>query len=739
MTILMIVLFNINPFYDSNFRSLPMRSASLFSNPAGLGFFPGSELLSTYEFDRDNPNTFMWGATLKNIAFGWSMVDTFNYYEAAVGYDIPGAFSLGYAYQFGDRKDHILGILGHPTEQLSLGYRTTVGEYFHMFGGLSIRPLKNYLTLSADVEYEGIDSVLTYYYGAMLQPITGIKVYAHSNEDFSNWHAGLNVSLGQIVVAGAYTHEGHKISAGIILSAMSYPTFMPARARIATLRLDQEFPELERKTFLGFPISIKPGYTKLLNDLDALKKRSHVHTILVQIGDHGLTSSQMEELKQSFNSLKESGKKIVFFADTYRNTLTYELACAGDLIILSPLGEVHIPGIAMRKVFVKNTFDKLGIDTDISRIGEYKSAAEILSRSDMSEEDRQQLSEIVDHVYTSVLSGIASARQKTPGEVEDLISAIADFNSDDALAYGLVDTLLYDFELEDFLKTRYGTDAVADVRAITEEKTVGYPWQRLPPKIALVIAEGSIVPGKGEANFFVSSLIGGDTYATIFEEIKDDPSIKAVVFRINSGGGDAFASEKIAYAVQRCAEKKPVIVSMGEVAGSGGYYIACLADEIFANERTITGSIGVLGINLVTKGLYDKIGVSWDHVKRGPHSDAAWGLRHLSEDEMEKMDREIAWYYDKFTSRVAQGRNMTQTRVDTLGRGRIYSGAHAQNKGLIDHTGGFINALNAAKKAAGLADDVRLVVYPGKLGFTFLNDATRESRYLYIMPECVLE
>jgi len=735
MSFLLLFTLCVNPFYEANFTSLPMRSISVFSNPAGLGFQRGAEIVINYEYNPDAPDALMSASALGNVGFGWKKSDTLNYYEAGLGYKLPGVFSMGYAFQFGEDSKHIVGLIGHVSEKLSLGFKAALGGDEHMLGGISIRPFKEYVTLSGDVEFEALDTIFNYFYGGLLQPIDGVKLHFYADQDF-NWKTGLELSFGKTKIAGSYSHPDKKISGGILFSAQSYKTFIPQKNIVTELSLEDEYPELQKKTLLGIPISTKQGFTKLLLELEKVGKKDEIKVVLVKTRGLSLGAAQFEELKSCFNKLKKKGKKIIFFSDNYNGTLVYDLACSGDEIILSPLGDISIPGLGIRKFYLKNTLQKLGIEADITHVGKYKSAVEIFSREQMSDADREQLEKILDDFYYPIITHIAAARKKTEAEVEKLINEVAFFNSDQADEYGLVDTVLYEFELKDYINDKYGKMALVDFEEVVNEKVVRSPWEKRKDKIAVVIAEGSIVAGEGKPGLFQSTLIGGKRYAEIFKQIKDDKSIKAVVFRINSGGGDAFASEKIAYAVKQCAEEKPVIVSMGDVAGSGGYYIACLADKIFADDRTITGSIGVLGVNFVTKGLYDKLGISWDYIKRGKHSDKNWGLRHLTEEEAAQAKKNVEWWYDKFTRRVAEGRNMRQSKVDSLGQGRVYSGKYAEELGLIDETGGFLEALNAAKEYAHITGDVELLVYhPGETGFSFTLSADMISRCLYIMPE----
>jgi protease-4 len=720
MTSILIFILSINPFYDANFTSLPIRSISVFSNPAGTGIQPGAEFFFTY-----HPDITRTAMSLGNLGLGMTKIDGITYYEVSLGFDLPGAFSLGYARQFDitdyDISSHIIGVICRPNQYTSLGYKTTIGERNHMFGGISIRPYKEYITLSFDLEYEGVDSILTYYYGGTIQPVDGIGLSFRANEDF-DWNAGLEISWGYIKLAGAYSSLDEKISGGIIISAQSHKTFLPKSKKITRLTLQGSYPELENKIFMGVvPLGTEQGFTKLLSDLRSLEHRNDVIVVLVELKENSLGPAQREELRNILFELKNTDKKIVFYAHDYISILNYELACIADEIILSPGGSVVIPGITMRSVYIKNALEKLGIEADIFAVGKYKSAKEVFQRTDMSDEDKEQSNKFLDDVYYPILDNIANFRNKTRKEIEDIINEIGYFNSDDAKNFGLIDTIMYRLDLDNYLKKKYGKMAIVDFDNLFKDNIVEEAWKKSYPKIAIVIAEGDIVPGKGEPGFFVSGLIGGEKYVEVFEDLSRDKSIKAVVFRINSSGGESFASEEIAYAVKRCAEKKPVIVSIGDIAASGGYHIACFADEIYANNRALTGSIGVLGGNVIYKGLYDKMGISWDYVKRGKHSDAFLGLRHFTEDEMIKYEKEIRWTYDRYINHVAEGRNMPVDLVDSLAQGRIYSGVHASKIKLVDEIGTYLDALATAKELADIKGDVEIVIYPKNLGFSPFN------------------
>jgi hypothetical protein len=223
MIILVVLAFIANPFYESNFTPLPIRSTSVFSNPAGLGIQPGAEAFGTYQQVNDAITA---GACASNLGFGYRKIDTLNFFEIGIGYKLPGAFSLGYAYSFGDTSSHIMGVQCRVSEKLSLGYKMTFGHTKYLYGGMGIMPYFEYVTLNFEMEYEGIEDTLTYYFGAMLQPYRGLTMFFMSDKEF-NWHAGIGVSFGYVKLSGSYSYENSKFSAGVLMSAQEYRSIMP--------------------------------------------------------------------------------------------------------------------------------------------------------------------------------------------------------------------------------------------------------------------------------------------------------------------------------------------------------------------------------------------------------------------------------------------------------------------------------------------------------------------------------
>ncbi|MCK4231852.1 signal peptide peptidase SppA, partial [candidate division WOR-3 bacterium] len=420
------------------------------------------------------------------------------------------------------------------------------------------------------------------------------------------------------------------------------------------------------------------------------------------------------------------GLKIVAFAEGY-GIGSYYLASVADKIWMVPTGEVSFVGGYARTLHIKGTLDKLGIEPDFYRVGEYKSAYELFEFSQPSDEDKEQLEAYLASLYDEMLGAIGRDRDISRAEFEKFMNERIMVSGDTAKMLGLVDGLCLALDLDSIVKIEFGDNAerikLADLKK--RPKEIGRAWVESrkkstltkQDKIALVVAEGDIVTGESGSNPIPIPLIGGKymgstTISEALDKVKTDKQIKAVVFRINSGGGSALASEIISRALTELAAEKPVIVSMAGAAASGGYYIAAPADKIFADATTVTGSIGILGGKFVTKGLNEKLGINRETIKLYPHADMFSPDRPFDEEEAALMQRMMDEGYAEFVGRVAEGRGMTFDEVDSVARGRIWSGPDGVKVGLADEVGGLMDALEEARRMAGLPEDCNVVIYP---------------------------
>lgn len=699
--------------------SLGRRSTALLINPAGLGINPGGEWLYFYEegFNRHTLGLMMGSSGFKG-EFKKGLKPC---YTMGSGFKAGEKLYLGYTYRFYGSNRWDLGAVFRPHKYISLGLLTPIKSEPTLRGGIAVRPGTDRVTMFFDAAYK--DSIQDYWFGAGIEPLDGVILYAKGdrafldNRDEGKLQFGLEISFGKLKLNGECDDDFKNPNLLVIASEEKYPTFIPESKKLVTLTLEDSYPEMKEKTeFLGLHRTKTPAFYNLLNKLKTVRESEDAVGIFIHFKPYGLGIAQTEELRHELLEFKKAGKKIITFSDYY-GFGKYYLASLADYRILTPLGEVTIPGLMARRFYIKGTLEKLGIETDIERVGEYKSAVELFEREDMSEEEKEQIGAYLDDIWNPMINEIAESKGMSPEKVKTLINEGVYFNSDAAIDSGLVDELAYWWEIDHVLEGFWDKKVKREpIDKFLDKKEVPRTWsEENRDKIAILIAEGSIVIGESGYDptpFIGGKYMGSETISKLLDQIKKDKSIKALVFRVNSGGGSALASEIIAQALKRVAKEKPVVVSMSNVAGSGGYYISCFGDKILADRFTLTGSIGVLGIYVIMKGLYDKLGISWDKVQRGEHADMESGLRHLTPEERESFKEQIEWYYDKFISRVAEKRPLTKTQVDSIGRGRIWSGIRAKEIGLIDEIGGLLQAIELAKEEAGIKRKAEIVIFP---------------------------
>ncbi len=431
----------------------------------------------------------------------------------------------------------------------------------------------------------------------------------------------------------------------------------------------------------------------------------------------GTPAATLEELREAIVRFKESGKFVVAYQDSYTQG-NYYLATAADRIYLQPQGGISLSGLSNTLIFFKGAFDKLGISCDVFRPSscKYKSAVEPYILSKMSEPNRLQNQMMCDQMWDVLISAISESR----GIEKSTLNAIADYLSasfaEDALKHKLVDGLLYADQLEDVwaeLGVEKGLLGEYDMVTLSEySSVVGADMKNLSaPKVGIVYAEGQIVDGDEEND---GQTIYGTTLAQTIADARKDENIKAVVLRVNSPGGSALASDVIWREVELLKAQKPVIVSMGSYAASGGYYISAPADAIVADKLTLTGSIGVFGMMLEGGNmLRNKLGITTDGVKTNPSADFGanlfgLGLRKPTAHEQKTLIRSVDVVYEAFTQKVADGRNLDIKRVLEIAEGRVWSGTEAVKIGLADANGGLMSAISIAAEKAGIADNFRV-------------------------------
>ncbi len=444
---------------------------------------------------------------------------------------------------------------------------------------------------------------------------------------------------------------------------------------------------------------------------------------------YGSGFAALREVRDALVEFRKSGKPVRAFL-TAAGTREYYLASAASEVTIDPYGIVFLPGLAAQPMFFAKAFEKFGIGVQVTRVGKYKSAVEPFTRTDMSPENRAQTQKLLDDVWTDLVAGIEESRGLRAGELQRLVDAEGFLRPEPAAAAKLVDRVAYwDTVLEE-LKSDTGrgggkqtfkqvalknyakvvaSDGLAAVRRTDGKITPGGR-----DRIGIVYAEGDIVDGDGNNE----GLVYGAKVARQIRELRLDDSVKAIVLRVNSPGGSASASEMIQREVRLARESKPVIVSMGSLAASGGYWISTYADRIFAEPSTITGSIGVFGMFLNFQGLTgDKLGLTFDTVKTGRYADAMTVVRPKSDAELALFQGFVDWIYDEFTGKVADSRKLDLAVVREIAQGRVWSGSEALKLGLVDELGGLADAVRHAAEKAGVGETFRVIELPRRKQF----------------------
>lgn len=443
---------------------------------------------------------------------------------------------------------------------------------------------------------------------------------------------------------------------------------------------------------------------QVMRAIEAASIDDNIEGIYINLTGAGTASAALlEEMRGYIETFKGEGKFVIAYGETYSQG-GYYLASMADSIYLNPVGEMDWRGMAMPVVFYKGALDKLGIEPQVFRHGTFKSAVEPYILNRMSPENRTQMETIANSIWGTMVEDIAEERNLSIDSLNMFATDLSAMMAEDALANRMVDGLKYEDEVEDILREMLELDADEDIPMVTLGEYIAanpYTPTYSDNKIEVIYAEGQIVQGTSE-----QGTLGSTTLADQLAEARMDEDVKAVVLRVNSPGGSALASEVIWREMELLRQQKPVIVSMGDYAASGGYYISAPADAIIADATTLTGSIGVFGLMFnAEKALNNKLGVTIDVAKTNPSADMGMPFRAVSSTERSKIMRSIEQVYSTFVNHVADGRNMTFDSVDAIGQGRVWTGNDGNRIGLVDQIGGLQYAIAVAADKAECSDD----------------------------------
>jgi len=517
----------------------------------------------------------------------------------------------------------------------------------------------------------------------------------------------------------------------LLLVLLFFILFLAAAVSLVFLQFGRP-PSIAASSYLEIPLSgpieelavpsfwtaVLPGDRPLsvhdvwLN-LKKARRDGRIKGVLLRLGPLGGDWAKCAEIREAVLDFRKSGKPVyAFIQEAPKFDKEYYLATACDKIILHPLGWLGITGAGGVVPFLKRGLDKLGIEAEIEHVEEYKTAYNMFTESGFTPAHREMLEAIVGDQFETYVRAVAASRHKTEAEVRSLIDE-AFFQGSRAVEAGLVDDLLYEdqvaalFSAGDRPARRLALDVYARVPALPEGLGGGR-------RVALIYGSGAIHEGTS-----TPSTMGAESVAGWIRAAREDSSIAAVVFRVDSPGGSAVASDTIWREVMLCRKVKPFVVSMSDLAGSGGYWICMAAHRIVAQPQTLTGSIGVLMGKVNLEKLLDKLGVTWGEVVRGERAGVFTAFRPWTDDERALIRKQILWIYDRFLTQAAEGRKMTKEDVDKIGRGRVWTGRQAREIGLVDEIGGLDAALNLARELAGIDRDaeIKLAVWPKRESF----------------------
>lgn len=488
----------------------------------------------------------------------------------------------------------------------------------------------------------------------------------------------------------------------------------------------------------GKDILTQVGLNDLLSNIALAKNNDKVLGIYLRGGELAASPASAKALRDALLDFKESGKFVIAYADSYTQT-NYYIASVADKIYLNAVGSVAWDGLSAQKMYYTRLMEKVGVEMQILKVGTFKSAVEPYFRTSMSAEDRKQTEQYLNGIWEEMRSAVAQSRQLTPAQLDKYANEGMSVQPyENYVAYGLVDTLVYVQDMDTVLRQYTGT---TDYKVLSHSKMTNVERAKLDAKdkVAVIYAEGQIFDG-GDQGLTDTEMI------KIVNKIHKDEDVKAVVLRVNSPGGSADASEQIWHAVTTLQAKgMPVVVSMGDYAASGGYYISCAADYIYAEPTTLTGSIGIFGTVPNFKKIREKVGIDMDAVSTHKYSTMTTGMvyRGMSKDEHAIMQSMVERGYDLFTSRCADGRGMTQDAIKAVGEGRVWLGKDAVKLGLVDELG---NINSAIQKAAELAElqAYQLSYYPEKKDplqelLKMLDNSTPEERLIMNIREFASE
>ena len=644
-----------------------------------------------------------------------------------------------------------IGFLYRPINQVSFGLTSKFNEEFTTHHqstfGIALRPFNNHmLTIGTDIKIFDNDSTSIYPH-LTLQPVNGISVNFQSNADFDDFKINVAFNFGKhTIYYPSSLNDENEYTSGIgyysdtqqqqsIFNEKSKKTKNFVRMNLSGLFIEENPYEPPFSLNFNFnPFGGKPDkgiqLRKWLEELDELAESDNCDGLIIDIGQVRAGFAKRGEIYSALQRFKSKGKTIMAYSSHGISNKDYHLISMADEIYINEYTGIYLTGLSMEVSFIRGLLDTLLIVPEVFRVNfdgkSYKTAADQLLNTKMSDEMRENYGDLLNDWFNIFIEDIAKGRNWDIDHAQKIMDDGPYFRPQDAIAAGLADSIMYPDQFEDYINS-LNNEKIKITKFDEIDRSDHYVHEWSPSKkekIAVIYAVGGIISGKSNPGPAGSSLMGDETIVRAIKSAREDKEIKAIVLRIDSGGGSALASDQMWREVLKTTEEdtanvKPFIASMSDVAASGGYYIACQADTIVAHPATITGSIGVIGIRLNISKLLNKFGITSDLIKRGEFSDFGSGTRLIKDEERKKIQISINDTYEKFKNRIISGRyDMDENlNLDDVAMGRVFTGMRAKNKlsiPLVDVEGGYHDSIELAKSAAGMDanDEIEIVEYP---------------------------
>jgi protease IV len=747
-SLVLLLIFFLTPFVPASFSASPTQgfnspyfssaasddALSIGFNPAGLGWQKRSQSYFMHSYTDSsldgNTGIFLSSGGLGFSAewLGFEMPKGYRKYTIASGWKIMDQLYMGAAYSwFGSKVkeyDHLsswkIGLLARPHPFVSIGAVATDLNHPKFLGkktdisydlGLALRPLTDRVTLSADAFWKEKDKFKDFKlrYKAEIEPLDGF-VFSGDVDNDGNFGVNFRVNFPKAAVGVYhYFNKDDDLIQGVSylnLSGDRYRSWLQRKNNFLVLKLSGEIKEEpKRASFFG---PKKKSLLEIVNLIQEAKKDRTIKGMILRIDPLEIGWAKLQEIREGILDFKEEGKKVLCFVEMGGNK-EYYLASAADKIVMFPTGYLDLSGMSAEVTFIKKTLEKLGIKAELEHIGDYKTASDLVTREKMSEAHKEEVNSLLDDLYEQMTNDISKSRGLSSKELKDKIDS-GPFTASEAFNAKLVDTLEYYDNMEKIAEKMIAQKPhKVDYKEYSQRSYYKYSWS-IPPKIAVIFASGFINSGESGDNFLLGKVMGSETIAEAIKKAREDKSIKAIIFRVDSRGGSGLASDVIWREIKNTKGKKPFIVSMSDVAGSGGYWISCAADTILAMPATYTGSIGAISGKLDLSGLYNKIGFTHETIKRGKYADLYTSFRGFTPEERDIVKRQLKEGYDDFVHKVAEGRKMKDASVDSIAQGRVWTGKQGKMNGLVDELGGLKLAIEIAKKKAGIAEDQQIEI-----------------------------